>query len=77
METQERMYATTYGFQEEAATNGSSFAPSDPGRRTRPFSSSKHHRHNKCGYENAPTRPKEEDITTTKSPSLLRPISFK
>ena len=37
----------------------------------------KHRSYNKCGYESAPTRKKEEDLTTTLSPSSLRPVSFK
>ena len=37
----------------------------------------KHHSYNKCGYESAPTRSKEEDLTTTLLPSSLRPVSFK
>ena len=35
------MYGTTYGFQEEDAADGTSFAPSDAGRSTRQFPSSK------------------------------------
>ena len=37
----------------------------------------KHHRHNKCGYESAPTQSKEEDLTTRLSLSSLCPVSFK
>ena len=72
-----KMYGTTYRFQEEKAKDGTSFAPSDPGRSTPHFTSSKHHRYNKCGYQNAPTRSKEEELTTRLSTSSLRPISFK
>ena len=71
------MYGTNYRFQEEDAADGISFEPSDQGRSTRRFVSSKHHKNNKRGYENAPTRSTEEDLTTRLSPSSLRPLSFK
>ena len=77
MKTHQKMYGTPYRFQEEDAADGTSFAPSDPGRSTRQFPSSEHHRYSECWYENAPTRSKEEELTTTLSPSSLRPISFK
>ena len=70
------MYGTNYSFQEEDAADGISFEPSDQGRSTRQFVSSKHHKYNKRGYENAPTQSKEEDPTTRLSPSSLRPVSF-
>ena len=52
------MYGTTYRFQEEDAADGTSFAPSDQGRSTRQFPSSKRDKYNKCGYESARTRAK-------------------
>ena len=52
------MYGTSYRFQEEDATDGTSFAPFDPGRSTQQFLPSKHHNCNKCGYESAPTQSK-------------------
>ena len=35
----QEIYGTTYSFQEEDVTNGTSFEPSDSGRSTRPFPS--------------------------------------
>ena len=55
METQQKMYGTTYRFREEVAADETSSAPSDPGRSTRQFPSSKHHRYNKSGHKNALT----------------------
>ena len=62
------MYGTTYRFQEEDVADGTSSAPSDPGRNNCQFHSSKHHRYNERGYENALTRSKEEEFTTKLSP---------
>ena len=72
-----KMSGTTYRFQDRDAADGTSFAPSDPGRSTRPSPSSKHHKYNKSGYENTQTRSKQKDLTTRLSPSSLRNISFK
>ena len=78
--TRETIYGTTYRFQEEDAADGTSFAPSDQGRRTRHFLSSKtKHSTINTGMESATTRPKEEDLTTFTtrlSPSSFRPVSF-
>ena len=72
-----RMYRTTYRFQKEDAADRNSIALSDRGRSTRPFRASKHHRSNKCGYEKALTRSKEEELTKRLSPSSLHHVSFK
>ena len=72
-----QMYGTTYRLQEQSAADGTSLAPSDPGRSTRQFPFSKHHRDNICGYKNAPTQLREKHLTTRLSPSSLRPVSFK
>ena len=54
------IYGTTYRFQEEDAADGTSFAPSDPSRSTRQFSSSEtQYSTINTGTENAPTRPKK------------------
>ena len=72
-----RLYRITYGFPEQDAADAASCAPFGPSRITRPFPSSKHHKYNKHGYENALTRFKDEDLTTTLSPSTLCPVFFK
>ena len=72
-----KMYGTSYIFQEENATGGTSFVQSDPGRSTRQFPSSTHHIYTNCGYEKAPTQLIEEDLTTRLSQSSLHPLSFK
>ena len=68
VETQGRMYGTTHRLQEEETTEGSFFAPSDPGRSSRQLPCFEDHRYNECGYGNAPTRSKEEDLTKRLSP---------
>ena len=70
------MYGTTYSFQEEDATYWTSCGPFDLNKSIRQFPSSKDHRYNKCGYEKALTRSKEEDLTTRLSPSSLPPVYF-
>ena len=67
-----------YRFQEEDAAGGTSFAPSDPSRRTRqfPFSETKHSTIN-TGTKSAPAQPKERDPTTRLPPSFSRPVSLK
>ena len=78
-EHKKAIHWTTYRFQEEDAADGTSFAPSDPGRITRQFFSSEtEHGTINAGTKNCTnTTKKEEDLTTRLSPSSLRPVSFK
>ena len=68
-----------YRFQEEGAADETLCSPFDSVGSTCPFPSSRHHKYNKDGYENALTQLKEEEEVLTRrlSPSSLRPVSFK